>query len=123
MCCGGQESMAFQQQRRVLPRASISLAQLHDLYLTQGVAWGSVANGTLHLSALAAIASVLFELTQSTPTSPLMLSHMTTALLVAVPLPQGDVTVKFLNVMFSQMAFGLELHVSDATTRPYLPEV
>lgn len=106
------------------PRASISLAQqLHDLYLTQGVAWGSVANGTLHLSALAAIASELFELTQSTPTSPLMLSHMTTALLVAVPLPQGDVTVKFLNVMFSQMAFGLELHVRDATTRPYLPEV
>ena len=88
---------------------------------------------------------MLFELTQSTPTSPLMLSQMTTAA-VAVPLPQGDVTVKFLKVMFSQMAlmyishllrslkccilqeksdayFGLELHVREATARPYLPDV
>lgn len=104
-------------------RTIISSARLHDLYLAHGVAWGSVAIGTLHLSALAAIASVLFELTQSMPMPPLMLSHMMTAELLAVPLPQGDVTVKFLNVMFSQMAFGLELHVSEATTRPYLPEV
>lgn len=94
----------------------------HGCYLTHGVASGNVANGTLHLSALAAIASVLFELTQSTPTSPLMLSHMTTAL-VAVPLPHGDVTVKFLKVMFSQIAFGLELHVKEATARPYFPDV
>lgn len=95
---------------------------LHDHYLGHGVACGSVASGTLHLSALAAIASVLLELTQPTPTSPLMLSQMTTAL-VAVPLPQGEVTVKFLNVIFSQMAFGLELQVREATARPYLPDV
>ncbi len=35
--------------------------------------------------------------------------------------PQGLVTVKFLKRIFSQMALGL--HVSDATARPYLPEV
>jgi hypothetical protein len=91
--------------------------------LTHGVACGSVASGPLHLSALAAIASVLFELTQSTPTSPEMLSQITTALLWAVPLPQGEVTVKFLKVIFSQIAFGFELHVKEATARPYLPEV
>lgn len=102
--------------------SSSTRVNLTTRYLTHGVACGSVANGTLHLSALAAIATELFELTQSTPTSPLMLSHITTALL-AVPLPQGDVTVKFLKVMFSQMAFGLELQVKDATARPYLPDV
>lgn len=109
----------------VFPHSHISLAQRHGLwglYLIQGVACGSVANGTLHLSAFAAIASVLFELTQSRPTSPLMLSQMTTAGL-AVPLLQGEVTVKFLKVMFSQMAFGLELQVNEATTRPNLPLV
>lgn len=51
-----------------------------------------------------------------------MLSQMMTAGL-AVPLPQGEVTVKFLNLMFSQTALGFELQVKDATARPYLPLV
>ncbi|KUI68508.1 hypothetical protein VM1G_04323 [Cytospora mali] len=87
-----------------------------------GLAVALVANGTLQVSALAATASLLLELTQPVPTPPLMLSQMMTALL-AVPLPQGLVTVKFLNVMFSHTALGFELQVREATTRPYLPEV
>lgn len=45
-----------------------------------------------------------------------MPSHITTG-----DPPHGLVTVKFLNRMFSQIAFGL--HVSRATARPYFPEL
>lgn len=79
---------------------------------------GNVANGTVHVSASAASASALVELTQGTPKS-VMPSQMTTA----SPVPHGDVTVKFLKVMFSHTASGLVLHVSRATARPYRPDV
>lgn len=87
-----------------------------------GVASGNVANEVLHVSANAATASALVELTHGIPIPPLMLLQITTAL-SAVPLPQGDVTVKFLNTMFSQTALGFELQVRAATTRPYFPDV
>lgn len=91
--------------------------------LYHGVGWGRVAKGAVHLSASAAIASVLLLGTQSVPRPPLMLSQMMTALFVVVLLPHGLVTVKFLKVMFSQTALGLELQVNLATARPYLPLV
>ena len=58
------------------------------------------------------------ELTQGIPIPPLMLSQIMTA-----GPPHGDVTLKSLNLMFSQTALGLELQVNDATARPYLPDV
>ena len=83
-----------------------------------GVGVGSTASGTVHLSASAAFASALVELTHGIPMPPLMLSHIMTG-----GPPHGEVTLKSLNLIFSQTAFGLELQVKDATARPYLPEV
>lgn len=80
----------------------------------------SVAKSTLHVSASAATASALVELTHGTPRS-VIPSHIITAL--SVPLPQGEVTVKFLKTIFSHTASGLELHVRRATARPYFPDV
>lgn len=91
---------------------TFALARYH------GVGVGSTANGTLHLSFSAAFASALVESTQGIPIPPLMLLQMITG-----GPPQGEVTLKFLNLMFSQTALGLELQVNEATTRPYLPDV
>lgn len=92
------------------------------IYVLHGVASGNVANEVLQVSANAATASALVELTHGIPIPPWILLQITTALSV-VPLPQGDVTVKFLKTMFSQTAFGFELHVREATARPYFPDV
>ena len=89
-----------------------------DTEAYHGVGVGSSANGTVHLSARAAFASALVELTHGIPIPPLMLSQMMTG-----GPPQGDVTLKSLNLMFSQTALGLELQVNEATARPYLPDV
>jgi hypothetical protein len=75
----------------------------------------AVAIGTVHLAASAALASVLFDAMHGIPIPPLIPSQSITAG------PHGEVTLKFLNLMLSQTAFGFVEHVNFATAVPYLP--
>lgn len=109
-CCIVQPSKAG----IVIDRLSFPI-HIQILY-NHGVGFGSVAIAVEHLSFNAAVASGLVDLTQGIPRSPLMPSQITTG-----SPPQGVVTLKFLNLMFSQTALGLQ--VRRATARPYLPDV